>query len=170
MMRLAWCSEYSPSKWATRSCRSAMRPGGLQHELLRGFAVVARGAQRLEVRLGGGQVFVEGRPPRDAVQDERQQRLAALHVHVLRQVAEAHGLGAVHRPAIRDLLAGNQPQQRGLAGAVGPHQADAVLLTNTQGQPLDDRATAKVQRDITEDDETHGRLLAGKPPRRMVSL
>jgi hypothetical protein len=48
-------------------------------------------------------------------------------------------------------------KQGGLAGAVGPHEADAVLLTDTQRQPLDDRATAKVQGYITEDDETHGR-------------
>ena len=96
-------------------------------------------------------------------------RLAAVH-----QLALLVDNDAGERFGERDLaavgrdLAGQQPEQGRLAGAVGPDQADAVAALDAQGEVPDDRALAEALEDMLGVD--HGFradiVLGQRQPRR----
>ena len=127
---------------------------GQREELV--VAGIARGGC-LEVGLGGGVLVVELQAPGDARQHEVAQRDAALDREVLRQVADAQAAPPLDATAVDRLLLGDDAQERRLAGAVGPDEADAVVLGHAQGQPLDDDPAGEPEADVLEHQEAHVR-------------
>jgi hypothetical protein len=71
-------------------------------------------------------------------------------VQLLRQVRQPHGLALDPLPRDRLGLAGEQPQQRGLARPVDPDETDAVAGTDAPGLVLDQRLVAGAERDVLE--------------------
>jgi hypothetical protein len=120
--------------------------------------VVARRvvADLAQLGLGGGQVAIELGPPRHAVEHERQERGAAAERQVLRQPADPHALGAGDLAVVDLLDAGDDLEQRGLARAVGPDQADAIVVADAQAGRVEDHPIGEEQRDVFEDDQAHG--------------
>ena len=61
--------------------------------------------------------------------------------YVTRLVTSRAGSPPVRdRAAVRFLLAGDDPQQRALSGAVDAHQRDAVLFLDGEADVVDDRS------------------------------
>jgi len=59
------------------------------------------------------------------------------------------------------LIAGDDLEQRRLAGAVRADQADAVTVTESQAHRIEDQSVAEEQRDVVENHQTHsGRWIA----------
>ncbi len=76
---------------------------------------------------------------------------------MLRDVGEPRQAAQRHRSGVGGLEAGEDPQQRGLAAAVGPHQADAIALVHPErelgeqrrgAERLGDRLTTEQQRHL----------------------
>ena len=61
---------------------------------------------------------------------------------LLRHLADAGVLGQADRPALRPDLAGDQAEERGLAGAVRPDQADLGAVRQRHGGVVDQQALA----------------------------
>src|SRR5688500_10405282 len=62
---------------------------------------------------------------------------------VLRQVAECQRIGFLDDAAIRLVEAGEHLEQRGLAGAVRPAQADAIAIADLPGDVLEEDLLAE---------------------------
>ena len=84
------------------------------------------GLQLLE--LGGHEAYRPGAVHRLG------HRAAARHLaHVLAEIADGDALIDRHLALVRDLLAGDHPEQRGLAGPVGADEADLLALEERRG-------------------------------------
>jgi hypothetical protein len=125
--------------------------GELEQHVLGG--AVARGG--LELGLGRGEPRVELGAAGDARQDHVDQRAAARDGEVLRQPADPHTVRARDGAVVDLLLAGDDLEQRRLARAVRPDQADAVVVAEPQRYRVEDHAIPEEQRDFVEDDQTH---------------
>ncbi len=128
----------------------------------RGLRLDGVAAERLELRLGArvaadqpvALVLVVGahahagllHAPHDVVQAARRQDavagdlLGVAGARVLRQVA--HGAAHVHLAAGGHRLLGEDPGERGLAGAVAADEADAVALGDAEGGVLEQERRA----------------------------
>ena len=76
-----------------------------------------------------------------------QDRGGLVVIHLLGEVADAVILGCADRSSRRFLVSGDDLQEGGLARAVSSDQADAVLVSDGQIQPLKQRAFPKVNPD-----------------------
>ena len=152
-----------------------VQPQARQHRL--DAVGVAPAASRLEPVLDARQPFqrrlraVLGDPPagrvpvaqvggqpaqgvRDPVVDPALQVLG----YRLLQPGDAQPVGNPALTAVRGQFAGDDAQQRALAGAVAAHQADPFALLQPQVGPLEQRGAAEGKRDIAQGEETHGRF------------
>ena len=127
-------------------------PAGQVEERLLADPAVAGGG---ELRLAGGQLVVHLGAPRHARDHEVAQRAAALDRQVLRQVADADAAAPLDAAAIDGLLVGDDAEERGLARAVRPDEADAIRLGDPEGKAVHDDAPGEAERDVFQDQETH---------------
>jgi hypothetical protein len=109
-----------------------------------------------QLGLDRGQLVVEGGPARHRRQHEVAQAAPALDHQVLRQPADPHAAGAGDLAVVELLLAGDDLEQRGLAGAVGPDQADALAVADAQVDRVEDHAIGEEHGHAFEDDQAHG--------------
>ena len=86
------------------------------------------------------------------VVDARRQPLR----HALGQPRHAQPGGTRHLALVGLQLAGDEPHQRRLAGAVAPHQRQALPLLDGEVGTGEQRWTAQGEVDVTQDDEGHG--------------
>ena len=133
----------------------------------------------LEVIVAGGQAFLldgiggfaDGRGRLDRFLLQREPGRPA-HCGLLRAGCD-RGRNAAVAPGSRDaprmgparagvgfLLAGENPQQRGLAAAVGPDQADAVARAHLEGHPFQHLLGAESLSDIDDVQENHPRRVS----------
>jgi hypothetical protein len=66
---------------------------------------------------------------------------------VLRQVPGGEAVRAGHAPGVRPLKAGDEAEERGLAGAVDPDHADAVVTVEAEADVFEDGPQAVVLAD-----------------------
>ena len=85
--------------------------------------------------------------------------------HVLGQARDAHPRRADDGAGFGPELAGDDPQERGFAGAVTAEQADALAAGDVQGQPFEQRIAAESEVDVAKADELHG-----CPPGRRTAI
>ncbi len=84
-------------------------------------------------------------------------RLPRREHRVLRHVADPRPLASDALAGVRLLAAGDDAQQRGLAGAVGADQAHVIAGGEGEAQPLEDGAATEGLGDVAEGDEGGGR-------------
>ena len=133
--------------------------GRIDHALLGIVARLGRGALRdqlLERRFGLRELRLDRGATGDAVAHEGPQGAAPVEVDVLREVADARALAGADHAAVGLRVTGEETQERGLARAVRTDEPDAIAVRDAQAQVLDDLLAAEVERDVLEDDETHG--------------
>ena len=75
---------------------------------------------------------------------------AAVRQAILRQVTECQRVGLLDETGIRLVETGEHLQQRGLAGAVGAAQADAVAVADLPGDVLEQRLFAEGFRNVLQ--------------------
>ena len=74
--------------------------------------------------------------------------LPGVQLAVLFQIAQGHAPGQMQFPLVRLILTAEQFQQGGLAGAVFPHDANALPLLHRGVDPLQDHRLAEAFSDV----------------------
>ncbi len=87
---------------------------------------------------------------------------AAQVAGVLTKVADGQLLGPLDAAVVGALLAGDETEQRGLARAVGPHQADFLARVDLKRRVDEQNLSAVLLRDVGK--RNHGRVLARERP------
>ena len=90
--------------------------------------------------------------------------------HLLGEVADAVVFGSTHRAGRRLLVSGDDLQEGGLACAVASDQADAVLVSDGQIQPLKQRAFTKVNPDRQQVQHGHASSTSGGQKQKRAPL
>ena len=169
-----------PRRRTGRRGRGRHRRRGRARYRSRGLSREAPGPDRHEAVECGRVAVVRGEPGRESVRrllelplrlvdpgltgEPGEYRESRLRHALLRQVADGRPLGrARHRPIVRGLVTGDDPEQRRLAHAVRPHQADARLRADAERDLIENDLGAVVLADAREL-HSHGR-----PPRPWTS-
>ena len=122
---------------------------GRSHLVCRTFGIFG---QRRQARKCRGSFF----PQRSARHDRG----------LLLQVIEPRRGMQLDRAAVGRLPAGEDRQQRRLAGAVGPDQPDLLAGTHLEGDPVQDRLRPEMLGDVDNVEQDHGwRLTVNSPGR-----
>ena len=97
-------------------------------------------------------------------------RLVQFRRQRLLQLAYPQRVAVLDFAVVGLLHAGDQPQQRGLAGPVPADQANALARLDSQARIPQDHAVAEIQGDFVEAQQTHGRILRTvRPEKRPVA-
>ena len=124
-----------------------------------GVTVVLEASQLLGHPLEVRRAVPHGR----AEVGRRHERL--VEVRLLAQQAEAEAPLAGRAAAVRLVLPGGDPEQRRLAGAVGPDEADALPGSDRGRDPVEDHERADLAHDALEPDKRHGSPRSTLPER-----
>ena len=92
----------------------------------------------------GNQFLLHGHEPREGALGLVEEGAAGLPLRLLLQVADVERGMADDQAAVGLFLAGQDPHQRGLAGAVGPDEADPLAGAKFERHPIEDRLGAVV--------------------------
>ena len=156
-----------------------------REDLLGPVAAIARlevGQQEVQVREplrqlelglggGGGELGLDGLQVGEepvAVPDEGlhrlDQRAGRQLQDVLRQVADARAAGAGQLALVGLALAGEDAQERRLAGAVGADEPDALARLDGEADLVEDELAAEGEGELVRGDERHGRSNVPRGP------
>jgi hypothetical protein len=134
--------------------------------LVAGLHLAVAGDDRVEVLVGlghagleGGQLDAQGGGLAGAGHGLGQHRAAARVAGVLAEVADGEPAGPLDVAGVRRFLADDEPEQRGLAGAVGADQADLLTRVELERGVDEQELRAVLLADVGERD--HGRARAG---------
>ena len=158
------CSHFSGPEPEPGQGRAQLRVG---REAARALELVVQGVVALGERIrhvaGRARDLLLGRaqPPLDRVQ-MRERRLGLGHhgalgdrAHLLAQVADPRAALQEDVARVGGVLARQDAQQSGLAGAVAPDQADPVARAHVEARALEERAAAERFREVLQPE--HGR-------------
>ena len=92
---------------------------------------------------------------RDAPAQEPHERDPAVYLELLRQVSDPCVPPHLYASPIRLELPGDEPQQRGLPGAVAADEADPVGVGDSEAEPAEEALVPELKGDVFEGENRH---------------